>query len=446
MAHKSFKAQKAYLSKRGWSFTPALGLATKKDKLTGARVLFRNKPKKNTKGKSKKDDSIDVTTAPPRDFGISYNKWWPDHRIEPPKSMPKTKINTSPKPSLMRIGEEFSHTSTVKGKPGKVINNFSSGTISTSKYECERKHRKPTFDLKQAQKLEFITQNGYSLSSLTNTQGFNDMTLSQLQINTGSNVAKPNALAIMSGNYAATTYGSVYTVASMGYNNAGSNKTSKVYFDYVTVDTMLSNRSATPVVVTLYEVIAKRDYSGLPAGAPSIYTASEYCTSPCAYVNTSFGANSTPANTTAMNNPGALNFISLDAKPTQAPLFNLYWKITGVFNITLGVGCSHKHTSFYKYAQSIDQLLYSSQALLGGITRNIMLTCQGVPGADSKTTSAAFGDFVISTAFVGVTHEITYKAYEYAYSETITYTDYIPAGTGDTVTVIDVNDPSLNTV
>jgi hypothetical protein len=102
----------------------------------------------------------------------------------------------------------------------------------------------------------------------------------------------------------------------------------------------------------------------------------------------------------------------IGASPTESELFNTYWKIASKVSIEIPAGGSHKHHSYYDLSAILTTTRYNSSALLGGVTRNIMIVARGVPMLDST-----LGTVLSMAPELLVQHSISYHAMQIPYSD-----------------------------
>lgn len=167
---------------------------------------------------------------------------------------------------------------------------------------------------------------------------------------------------------------------------ASASNTQRLFLASTQTDYIISNATNTNTFIKIYELVARRD--GYLNSAPFL---------------SGFGQN-TPSGAFQLGvydvTGSPDDIYTPGIKPFQAPLFCSQWKVERVYDLELGAGRSHKHSSVYKYNRFINEdYIYDgvNQTLrlrtIRGLTRAIMIIAQGSPVDDTedhqKVTSSA---------------------------------------------------------
>jgi len=170
----------------------------------------------------------------------------------------------------------------------------------------------------------------------------------------------------------------------------------------------LANVSTAPVEVILYDIVPKRDipYENIFSGgnAATTYTPEQY---PHLYWNDgSLMNNGLPAGTTPYPSQ------SIGARPTDATIFNDYFKIVGKKRILLSQGGVHRHTISVKFNKFVDTAMCNPTGNFGNnkitawrnVTHYLMVQTIGLPLSSAEapvniTTSDQHVDVVGSYRF-----------------------------------------------
>lgn len=326
-----------------------------------------------------------------------------------------------------------------QGKPlqtplfGAEIKAEGSGNISRTTFKAKlNKLRKSNKSMDHAQRFEMLVNSSYRLTSGIGLQGIGDMTTTQAA--DGTNFTA----------YQFATYGGDIFIANNSKNAgalSGLNQlllgddtssvnstlgTSRIYQKSCFLETEISNLSAYPIEVDIYEVIAKHDFQG--SGS---YTGANFIQGTGAWSPGYFWQQGMVNYTTQVGFGGSKSsFNNLGTFPTSSELFNCYWTVQSRFKVSLAVGGVHIHESDYIMDQFIDTQRSEYSALIGGVTRSILLVLTGTPVRDSVTSSKV----AIGPATIDVTHVWTYKAEGIPYNRmSSTLYNYTPTlGTPET--------------
>jgi hypothetical protein len=292
---------------------------------------------------------------------------------------------------------------------GAVVSSPATGSITKTVYKSRHKGSRMLKNLSNlGSRGEYITFCDYRLSADSlNSQASGDMY-------TGS------ANATSQGNLIAAIYpGTVWdtTGARPGIFSAAQQQlqgntttgilypwqnTARVFHKFCDVRTMISNIDNIPVVVTIYEVVAKHDMTSFPLfnNPSSLDTSVTW-----QHLSPSDAWYAGMKNLGAAGSDATISSLTLGSRPYDSELFNTYWKVCSCVDVELSVGSVHQHTSSYQINRVISGQRPSYSSMLQGITRNIMIVVRGSPVTFVGDTSKV----AIGTSGINVTHEITYK-------------------------------------
>lgn len=174
----------------------------------------------------------------------------------------------------------------------------------------------------------------------------------------------------------------------------------------------MKNQTTTPIEVTLYDVVARRDSTvDTNRGPDSLW---------------SFGVSDEavnlpgPGGGPAIANPSNAQTSSFPgAKPWQSQYFNQYWKVKKTTKFVLHPGSNHIHyiTVAPKYPMNYE--LMKDLAIVRGLTTTLMAVIKGGVAQDSTVTGAVGS----SAAELAYTTEIQYQFFAMEKSRTA-YTQY----------------------
>nr|WAE42270.1 MAG: capsid protein [Cressdnaviricota sp.] len=258
-----------------------------------------------------------------------------------------------------------------------------------------------------SQRFEAVGTSSYRLSSSVNSQNIADMTTGQVLATNQCNMQ----FGIYTGDILVTgpskapgvlsSLGSLAIGNDIGITTSSMSGTTKVFQKYCFMETEIANLAQYPVEVDIYEVIAKHDLGS--AFSATDYFSGSQVLSPT--IHWSYGLANYITNTPA-GSSGKSTSTTLGTFPSDSELFNTFWKVCSRHKVSLAVGGVHIHESQYNMDKFVETQRSQYNALLGGITRNIMVVLTGTPVRDSITSSAV----AIGPATVNVCHTFTYKA------------------------------------
>lgn len=333
------------------------------------------------------------------------------------------------------LSSKKKRVSSVKGLKleGHVLKMTGTGSVTNTSFHAKVKHRfktpKKVLGLSQESLLHVDAD--YKVAGAYDQQSIYDMTSA-----TSAGVGYQFHNAIWSG-YDNKT---LKSGACNEINNTFSTMfpTSKVVFERCDVETVIANDSPVMIFVDIYELVAKHD---MQSAGTSPYTGNAVY-SPTIYWSSGMSQNSAASvpNATVVNK-GLTLATTVGAKPWESEDFNVYWKICSQYRVELTAGAQHRHFSHYILDMPISDRRFNISALMGGITRNIMLVFQGSLGYDAANTSAEF-----IAAQATVRHDIVYKSFAMPYSQRIDYYYQTEAtGAAATTKVEGVDTPSTIT-
>jgi len=323
--------------------------------------------------------------------------------------------------SLSALGAEAMRHALVKiaptGKPtalplvpNNALPSVSQGEVSMTKYVAKHKCPKTNMAIKRvlsmAQRLEMSYVTGYRLTNTVgSTQVFGDMSNSSSQSNSTASISASAIHCIAGGNYYDTTNANVPGMLNLLTANIHANvnqartQTTKFFLTSCTVDTEIANVSSYPIVVDIYEVLAKEDLLG--AGTTNNYGPyGVYVYSPIQFWSSGLGTNTSPIVGSSL---GPTN---TTARPYDNDLFSNYWRICSKLTIALSTGDVHRHSSVYQYNKVIQMTKANYSTLLRNVTRNIMIVARGTTVQDSGVSPAVS---VTGPGTINVTHQVHYK-------------------------------------
>lgn len=300
--------------------------------------------------------------------------------------------------------------------PTATVPSVSQGEVSVTKYIARHKCPKTTLAIKRsltvAQRLELSYVTGYRVvNSSGNVQGLGDMSNSSGN-STGTATIPVTALHSICGGSHVTSAGAlqsgilnIMNQNVAGYGGPGYSNSTKFFLTSCNVETEISNISAYPLLVDIYEVMAKEDLVG-HAGTSSYGVNGSSVYSPVQFWTSGLGLNNTP------NVGAALGPTNVTARPYDNEFFNQYWRICSKITVALSAGDVHRHHSSYGYNKVINMVRSNSSSLIRNLTRNIMVVVQGTTVQDSSASPVvAFGP-----SAVNVTHQVHYKYMALPYS------------------------------
>lgn len=163
----------------------------------------------------------------------------------------------------------------------------------------------------------------------------------------------------------------------------GGSDTQRIYVKKITADYLISNATSSNTFLRIYELIARRDFN-LSSNSAGAYSGSALWTPVGAFDQGLYDVTST------------MNAAILGASPFHSKLFTANWKVKKVFNIELGSGRSHKHTTTYNCNKMISEDRVGKDTasrrtlVLGGITRAVMIIAYGAPvNSDATDTNVS---------------------------------------------------------
>lgn len=165
---------------------------------------------------------------------------------------------------------------------------------------------------------------------------------------------------------------------------SGGSNTQRLYLKKATSEILISNATSSNTFVRLYELKARRDFMTTTNSAGALSTQAIW-TAAGAFDQGLYDVTSSTSNAAT----------ALGASPFQSKLFTQLWKVEKVFNIELGSGRSHKHTSSYNVNRFITESSLGTTAsrrnqILGGITRAILIVTYGAPvNSDALDTNVS---------------------------------------------------------
>jgi hypothetical protein len=289
---------------------------------------------------------------------------------------------------------------------GKDIKMAAIGSITTSAYKSVLNKKKPADFFRDAQSLEFITNSGFRVVSGLQQQNPWDLT------GTGANGGQlQNASAgIIWGGYggglSGVTIGAMNQLSNLSDD---STSTGKLHCGTCRLTTKITSMTETPVIVDIYELVAKHDLCANPS---STLASSLEVMSP--WYAWDLGLDLTGFTTTqiSMNNIGSL--------PYDSDVFNCYWKVCDKRRVTISAGSTHMHESEYVLNETLSEQRFQCSLLMQGITRSLLFVSQGTPVRD-QTTNTHVG---ASNTVLNVTHEMRYTGWTVTASEK--RTNYVP--------------------
>jgi len=281
--------------------------------------------------------------------------------------------------------------------------------------------------LRNGQRGTYLCKSRYSISSTIGRQSTYDMTagLTPNNLTYGTCAVFPGASEDDSAN---VFFPGIYQIlgsqiAGTDMSNTGIANTlgtSRIYVNKCSVETQISNTTNAPIVIRLYEVIAKNDLAAMTMTAgnalsgTNIYSPYQYWLKGLA--NELPSAASTPNTSYTKTTPAIYG-----TSPRGSQLFNCYWEILASHEITIAMGSSHIHMSTYDVNQYMDGQREVYSSILGGRTRNIMLTIHGIVSASTATDNAGAD---LSNAGAVVYHSIKYSYAAIPYNRRFSgYTD-----------------------
>lgn len=165
---------------------------------------------------------------------------------------------------------------------------------------------------------------------------------------------------------------------------AGGSNTQRLYVRQVTSDFLITNATSSNTFIRLYELVARRDFMTTTTSSGALSSAAIW-TPEGAFDQGMFDVSASTSNCAT----------AIGSTPFQSKLFSDLWKVKRVFNIELGSGRSHKHSTTYNINRFIDESILGTTAsrrnqILGGITRAIMIVSYGAPiNSDATDTNVS---------------------------------------------------------
>lgn len=139
----------------------------------------------------------------------------------------------------------------------------------------------------------------------------------------------------------------------------------------------------------------------------------------------------------------------LGVKPTDAKLFNLFYKINSVKMIEMHPAACHVHKSkvyhhkiFHKEKYTFEDFTYP------GLSRGVMFKMEGGPAYTTLVSGGVTSQgvtYASATLLFTVTKQIRFRAYSASGTRT-TENLRIPGNLGTTITIPTINNPTTNTV
>lgn len=301
---------------------------------------------------------------------------------------------------LVTIGNSFQHTLKMGESESKMfgatIDAKGVGAITRSKYKASYKNRTKTISktMLAAERMAFNTVCAYRMAcTSSDNQGAFDMT-SYVNAST-----KPWAAGVMFGGESSSTLVSPMAAIQNQIFSANAQIAQYIYFDSVEMKSIITNASAVPIFVDLYECVSKLDYRSTVL-SNSMSPVTDWAS----------GYTQSAINVTVVTNGISPSPSTLGSRPTDSAIFNTYWKICSKHTIELGVGSSHEHSSLYEYHKLLEQSRYLSDTgtyqNLGGLTRTVMYVIRGSLVRDTTTNSTVGTGLVSALA----EHIISYRS------------------------------------
>nr|WAE42482.1 MAG: capsid protein [Cressdnaviricota sp.] len=169
--------------------------------------------------------------------------------------------------------------------------------------------------------------------------------------------------------------------------NVSANATQKVIHLSVSAEVMITNQDVGNCVLTLYDIIARRDLTTTAVNNPGQAWASSY--------SDEGGSNT--------------DYQIIGATPFSSDLFTQFFKVLKITHVFLGQGESHSHKVYFSPNRQIDKEYINNEAQgIKGLTCFTSLVAYGAPYNDATTkTSVSTGQ---------VTLDVVYrKQYKYSF-------------------------------
>lgn len=163
----------------------------------------------------------------------------------------------------------------------------------------------------------------------------------------------------------------------------GGSNTQRIFVRKVTADFLISNATSSNTFVRLYELVARRDFAINTNSSGALAT--PMWTPEGAFDQGMYDVSSSTSNAAT----------ALGSTPFQSKLFTQLWKVKKIFNLELGAGRSHKHSTTYDVNRFVDETIMGTSGarrnyILRGITRAIMIVTYGGPvNSDALDTNVS---------------------------------------------------------
>lgn len=161
---------------------------------------------------------------------------------------------------------------------------------------------------------------------------------------------------------------------------SGGSNTQRLYIKKITADYLISNATSSNTFLRIYELMARRDFNAINATGSQTLSEGAYSSTPLWHPTGAFDQGIYDITTSSSNAATGLG-----ASPFQSKLFTSNWKVMKCYNIELGSGRSHKHTTTYNLNTMISEDRVGKDVasrrcqILGGITRAVMIVAYGAP-------------------------------------------------------------------
>jgi len=164
----------------------------------------------------------------------------------------------------------------------------------------------------------------------------------------------------------------------------GGSNTQRLYLKKVTGDFLITNATSSNTFVRIYELTARRDFNVTTASSGALTNA--IWQPEGAFDQGMFDVSASTSNAAT----------ALGSTPFQSGLFTKLWRVNKVYNIELGSGRSHKHSTTYDVNTFVDEIITGKDSgsrrnqILKGISRAIMIIAYGAPvNSDATDTNVS---------------------------------------------------------